>query len=318
MTSAESVGSVTDRLNWLFDVVTVLDPANGRRPYTDAEVGEGVGVSQIKIALHRRGEPATPDLLSAVARFFGTDPAFFGSDPSAVAGAYEQVVQRALRDCGLDEHRLCRVFSPLPEPRWDQLRRVLVGLRAPSLLGEETPQAEPEARTRLRIWSSTLTGPMNAAQLEDLCRDVLAALDVRPPWRPIDLCKRLSAYRGRRIKVKGVDLGATTSIGHLVQQSRVDSIFYERTAPAPQRDLVIAHELIHLLRRHLDFGDALTCGADLGTENAYSDWREWEAEVGARILAGLARERPRANGLRPGVSPEERGIAGAFGFVDQE
>lgn len=105
--------------------------------------------------------------------------------------------------------------------------------------------------------------------------------------------------------MRAVDLGGTTNVGHLVPKRRADHVLVDLSAPAPQRDLVVFHEVIHLLLGHLS-DEPLTCA-----DQAYADWREREAELGARMLAAIAAERPRPNLAGPAEQP----IAAAFGFV---
>ncbi|MGH3628732.1 MAG: hypothetical protein ACRDRL_15025 [Sciscionella sp.] len=162
---------------------------------------------------------------------------------------------------------------------------------------------------------------MSAAQLHHLCHD----LGIAPPLDPFVLCERLGRHRGRPIRVRGATLGTTTSVGHLVRQGHIDRILYDTAAPQAQRDLVIYHELVHLLRGHLDAGESLACGVrllehadadgDLPPRRMYSDWREWEAETGARILSTMSRARARPNMLPTKPGSAEHGIAAAFGFT---
>jgi hypothetical protein len=158
-------------------------------------------------------------------------------------------------------------------------------------------------------------------QLRARCVDLVCDLGILPPLDPVALCRRLSERRGRRIRLTAADLGSTTSVGHLVIQTRCDRILYERTAPRPQRDHVIYHEVMHLVLGHLADGEPLTCGSSLFSDGGdrddgpYSGWQEWEAETGATILSGMARARPRPDRLPMSARPAEQGIAAAFGLV---
>ncbi|MGW1682605.1 hypothetical protein [Saccharopolyspora sp. NPDC002376] len=312
-------GAVPARLNWLFDVVEVLDPVVGWRSYTNAEVGLAVGASEDAIALARAGGQVSHDLLKAMAHFFGIAPAFFGDDPIEVAHAHEKVLTHAVRDCGLRSFRICRGSAPSAESSSSGELDANPRSRTPR-------EVEPDGHSSGgdgadgRFWSSFLTGTVDVAQMQALCQNLVTVLRMRAPFDPVELCRRLGTYRGRRIKVRGVDLGTTTSVGHVAQQRQVDSILYEKAAPSPQRDLVIFHEVIHLVREHLDVGESMTCGVvaspAAGIRNSYADWREWEAEVGARMLAMMSRRRPRPNDLPADTGTAERSIASAFGFVD--
>lgn len=150
-----------------------------------------------------------------------------------------------------------------------------------------------------------MTAPLSDDRIRHWCRRLVRDLDMRPPFGADELCHRLAARRDRPLRVRAVDLGGTTNVGHLVLKRRADHILVDQGAPAPQRDLVVFHELVHLLREHGD--EQLACASP-----AYGDWREREAEVGARVLAALAAERSRPNL----AGPAERSIAAAFGFVE--
>jgi hypothetical protein len=163
---------------------------------------------------------------------------------------------------------------------------------------------------------------LSRSHLEAFCLELLADLALRPPFSPQDLCERLARRRGRAIKLQAADLGATTSIGHLVVQEQRDRILYERSAPIAQQATVIYHEVIHLVRDHLSGQTALTCGTPAEeddtspglTGSLYSGWQEWEAEAGGRILAQLSRRRARPDSLLLPSDHPEHGIAAAFGL----
>ena len=160
--------------------------------------------------------------------------------------------------------------------------------------------------------------PMSTAQLHALCGKLVDDLGMHPPFDAYQFCERLAGHRGRRIKVRATDLGATSGVGHLAPTRDVDRIFVERDSPAPQQALVIYHEVMHIVRDHLATGDSVTCGigpADDPDAGAYADWREWEAEVGARELARLAGERTAPNRLPQAPGSAEDSIAAAFGFT---
>nr|WP_225953680.1 ImmA/IrrE family metallo-endopeptidase [Kibdelosporangium phytohabitans] len=141
---------------------------------------------------------------------------------------------------------------------------------------------------------------------------------MHPPFDAYEFCERLAEHRKRRIKVRATDLGATSGVGHLAPTATVDRIFVERDSPVPQQTLVIYHEVMHIVRDHLATGDSVTCGigpAENPESGAYADWREWEAEAGARELARLAGRRPAPNRLTTRAGAAEHSIAAAFGFT---
>ncbi|AHH95947.1 ImmA/IrrE family metallo-endopeptidase [Kutzneria albida] len=314
MTAADGVA---DRLNWLFDVVAVADPP-GWRPWTNAEVGAVLGAGgPLAVERLRAGEPASQEQLTALAAFFGVRPQFFGEDPAEVDAARDRLLELVLRDCGVRAYLICRTPLLSATRRGEQLRKALRTVRSASLgSGDAAPS---------RDCGPSMTPSMSQAQLRAWCHDLVHELGLHPPFDAHELCLRLGERRGRRIEVRPTDLGATTGVGHLVPKRRADYILVERTAPASQQELVIYHEIIHLARGHLDAGESLTCGlaapaADTGQADhgAYADRREWEAEVGARTLSRMSRERTRPNLLPVAAGPAEQSIAAAFGFVARD
>jgi IrrE N-terminal-like domain len=317
--SGAEAGSVAERLNWLFDVVVAQNPATKEwRRYTSAEAGQALaGVpGRRTVEQLRSGASAHPGQLAALARFFDVDVAFFGEDSAAVDQIRDDLLARALRDCGVLSYMICRMWMPVAGLR-EQLRHALLRERAATSTWrtwhDDRRVEEPGHDSGTTGMTAT---PMSMAQLHTLCRSLVDDLGLHPPFGPHELCERLAAHRGRRIKIRATDLGATSGVGHLAPTGHVDRILVERNSPAPQQALVIFHEVMHIVRDHLAVGDTFTCGVtDDSVAGAYAEWREWEAEVGARELARLARERPRPNRLLPAAGSAEHSIAAAFGFT---
>ncbi|RZS44488.1 uncharacterized protein DUF955 [Herbihabitans rhizosphaerae] len=322
--------SIAARLNWLFDVVA--QPVDDRtwRSFTTAEVGralaEALGdderAGQATVERIRTGAQARDDQLAAIAAFFGVGPEFFGNDLALVDAARDDLLTRALTGCGAQPYSICRMPVPAVERR-EQLRRALRPVPA-ALRSTERTEPRPSQGQGDHFGGSDrdsgtamTAARMTADQLHALCRALVHDLGLRTPFTPRELCQRLGERRDRPIEVRAIDLAATTGVGHLAPLPDADHILVERDAPAPQQAVVIYHEVIHLVRGHLDIGDTMTCGLPAGedTADAYDDWREWEAEVGARTLSRLARERPRPNQLSREASPADHSIAAAFGFA---
>ncbi|CAM3311681.1 ImmA/IrrE family metallo-endopeptidase [Kibdelosporangium persicum] len=313
-----SAESLADRLDWLFDVVVARDPETGTwRRYTDAEV-QRVLPGPTTLERLRAGASPDPGQLAALAAFFEVDIAFFGDDPAVVDQIRDELLVSALRACGVLSYLICRMSVPIATQR-EQLRHALsrerAAMRAPETWHDDQRVEEPGHDSGTTGMTAT---PMSMAQLHTLCRNLVEDLGLNAPFGPHELCERLAAHRGRRIKVRATDLGATSGVGHLAPTRDMDRIFVEKNSPAPQQTLVIFHEVMHIVRDHLQIGDTFSCGVgsaeDLVT-SAYGDWREWEAEVGARELARLAQERPRPNRLPPAAGSAEQSIAAAFGFT---
>lgn len=346
MTATEGVA---DRLNWLFEVVaapvhSTADQEDGDGPHwrlhTNAEVGEALAealgsddpvAGRTAVERLRSGEAGTAEELAAVAEFFGVGPEFFGDDQARVDAVRDQVLDLALRDSGVSGYLICRGRVPSAARRRNQMRKALHSVRPAALPSVNvTPshhrRSPPDRRDDQPLpdganedSGSSMTAPMSEAQLRVLCRDLVHDLGLGTPFDPHELCRRLADRRGRPIKVRAIDLGATTGVGHLVPKRRADHILVEHTAPLSQQALVIYHEVIHLVRDHLDVGDTLTCGLAVpdhdDEQGAYTDWREREAEIGARTLSAMSRERPRPNRLPVAAGPADQSIAAAFGFV---
>jgi hypothetical protein len=163
---------------------------------------------------------------------------------------------------------------------------------------------------------------LNVDQLNEWSEDLIRTHSVPMPLDPYVLCDKIARHRGRAIKVRAVDLGATTAIGHLISKRRTDIILCDVAAPTSQRTAIICHEIVHLLRHGIDSGTSLMCG--IGpfelvnsptsvSADMYADWREWEAETGARILTAMTYRRPRPD--RPAeIGNAERSLAAAFGL----
>jgi hypothetical protein len=312
-------GSLAERLNWLFDVVVAQDSGTWR-PHTNAEAGQALAEVGGRAAVEhlRAGGAARSGQLTALAMFFGVDPAFFGDDPATVDAIRDDLLVHALRDCGVLSYLICRMSVPVATQR-EQLRQALLRQRSTTVVRQTW---HDDRRFDGPGHDSGTTGmtatPMSMAQLHTLCRSLVDDLGLTPPFGPQELCERLAAHRGRRIKIRATDLGGTSGVGHLAPTRNVDQILVERNAPAPQRTLVIFHEVMHIVRDHLAVGDTFTCGVGAAEDpaiGAYADWREWEAEVGARTLARLAQQRPAPNRLSPAAGSAEHSIAAAFGFT---
>lgn len=162
-------------------------------------------------------------------------------------------------------------------------------------------------------------------ELRVRCADLLDELGLAPPIDAWQLCEALAERRQRRIKVQGADLGGVTVVGHLLVAPGYDRILYDSRAPLAQQELVIYHEVTHLLLGHLDTEDsvALTCGALLDEDGdaaetglQYSLDHEWEAETGATEFTRLAALRPRPHEyIRQSTWHAERGVAATLGMV---
>lgn len=293
--------------------------------------------------------PIPRDALESVAAALGAPREILGERPDLALAARSRIAWALLEQAGVRRYWACRTESSRTDWRVvDDPERALPFLR----WGEMTSPRRPEARRSRAVgvvsdscddhsgrgacwddsgeWHAGLRRggrfvaekPLTEEQLRTLCRQFVTDLGLRPPLDPRDLCRVWSQRRGRRVSVTGAELGATTSIGHLVVLEDRDRIFYEKSAPSPQQAHVIYHEVVHLLRGHLDGAEQLSCGVDLeeapadGPRGLYARWQEWEAEVGATVLSALSQERSRPGHLAADDSEDARALAGAFGLSE--
>lgn len=151
---------------------------------------------------------------------------------------------------------------------------------------------------------------MNERALRQLLRDLLRALDLHPPLDADLLCAQLGEHRGRPLELVAASLPAG-AFGALIPLRRKDLVLHQENLSTPHRDLVVFHELVHLVRRHVDNRAAtgVICGLDQAG-NLYYRREEWEAETGAAILAAWTGEQPIGAGP---TDPRERSIVRALG-----
>jgi hypothetical protein len=323
------------------------------RPYSRAEVGRvlsaelGVSTADATMLVEGvlAGHSEDAAALDVIAEFFGADTAYFGQDPERVAAAQDELLDRALRASQVNTVIACRAVTLPADRRRARLIRVLnvvrgrpggegTAARAADVVNPPSP-AGPTWHHRDRrdldqpgplTWAGANSRevapvrPLTARELRELCLQLLRDLDIVPPLEPELLCRRLGEHRGRRIKLIAEEVFTTSSVGHLICKPRLDVIVYQRTAPRAQQAHVIYHEVVHLVRAHLDGSGSLTCGALRETATStggelYSDWQEWEAEAGATVLSELSRQPAHPRLVSRDTPSPEGGLAAAFGLI---
>lgn len=142
---------------------------------------------------------------------------------------------------------------------------------------------------------------MDERELRRFCRRTLTALDLRPPLSAEELCARLGSARGRAIVLVARDLDAANAFGCLVPMRTRDLIVHDANLSRAHRDHVVFHEVVHLLRGHVDRtatqDGPLICGprpAGAAQGTLYDSGQEWEAETGATIFSTWAQTEPGA------------------------
>lgn len=137
--------------------------------------------------------------------------------------------------------------------------------------------------------------PCDERELERRVRDMLRALDVRPPLRVEELCQSLGEYRGRHIELRPYPLSVSHPYGVWVETSVADVILYQRETTALHQDHIIVHELGHILADHPSTAGPVEWAATVtGLKPSavrrvlyrctYDDAREREAELIAMII----------------------------------
>lgn len=116
------------------------------------------------------------------------------------------------------------------------------------------------------------------------------------------LVDAVASHRGSPIDVSAAPMGRSPLSGFRVAGHDGDHIVYSSTASAIQRDLIICHELAHLLLGHAsEFGPhpGGTNRTRLVTRHTYSVGAEAEAQRVARAIVRLSRSKQRASRRSP-------------------
>lgn len=92
---------------------------------------------------------------------------------------------------------------------------------------------------------------MDRRELKDLCRETLRQLGMRPPLDVHELCERLGAQRGRPIElVPTTELPPNSAFGITGGDDSCDVIMYEARTTWMHQQLIILHELAHMILHH--------------------------------------------------------------------
>lgn len=135
--------------------------------------------------------------------------------------------------------------------------------------------------------------------------ELLDTLGLRRPVDAHELCRRLGSHLGRPVHVRGRALPtahATGAVFRIGEPSEAYVIAYQAATAAGHQAHVIFHEVMHIIRGHLDRaaadGPLISCrgiGEPDSPKPAESPGdagelaMEWEAEAGATILTEWSR-----------------------------
>jgi hypothetical protein len=132
----------------------------------------------------------------------------------------------------------------------------------------------------------------------------------------VGLVAAVAAHRSRPIDLLPAQLGARSSSGCWVAGTNHDYIVYAASAAPEQRDLVVCHELAHMLLGHpglspieaLGEGGIVPARTQLVTRHPYGVSPEAEARRLAERMLALATVRRTSGGTpRAGARPRRRG-----------
>ncbi|MFJ4321074.1 hypothetical protein ACIP46_38225 [Streptomyces lavendulae] len=137
--------------------------------------------------------------------------------------------------------------------------------------------------------------PVRERRLRRSCRRLLRKLDIQPPLRVEDLCRKLGEFRGKPIQLIPWELPMPGPFGIWMSRPSEDSIFYQKETTRLHQDHIILHEIGHILSEHSD--DSTDGGVpDLGPDfprdlfsrgfrrTCYAEDYEREAELIATII----------------------------------
>ena len=163
------------------------------------------------------------------------------------------------------------------------------------------------------------------AAVRAFARTALAEIGATPELDPVELCRRLSIYRGRPIQISATRMPCSSLLGFCVKTATCDYIVHPDDVTGLQRDHGIRHEAGHILLDHrgpatpehtellrkvlpnLDPADVITY---LGRTGHYVGV-EWEAETFAHLLteaAVHAEHQAQAGHFETGLSCHRAGL----------
>lgn len=91
---------------------------------------------------------------------------------------------------------------------------------------------------------------MRDRELRRYCKRLLRDLDIRPPLRVDDLCRRLSERRARPIWAVPRMLSVPGPFGLWIALEHKDLILYQAETTRVHQDHIILHEIGHILADH--------------------------------------------------------------------
>ncbi|MEE1753160.1 hypothetical protein [Streptomyces sp. SP18CS02] len=133
-------------------------------------------------------------------------------------------------------------------------------------------------------------------ELRRYCKRLLRQLDIQPPLRVDELCRRLGEHRGKPIRLIPWALPIPGPFGLWMSRPAEENIFYQAETTRVHQDHIILHEIGHILADHQDGAtegeDLPGLGPDYPRDSitrgfrrtSYSEDYEREAELVATII----------------------------------
>ncbi|AEW98629.1 hypothetical protein [Streptantibioticus cattleyicolor] len=137
--------------------------------------------------------------------------------------------------------------------------------------------------------------PVRERELRRYCKRLLRRLDIQPPLRVDELCRKLGEQRGKPIRLVPWALPIPGPFGLWMSRPDIECIFYQRETTRVHQDHIILHEIGHILADHQDDGGSSDL-PDLGPDypgdlvtrglrrTCYTEDYEHEAELVATII----------------------------------
>ncbi|MEN8656330.1 hypothetical protein ABCR94_38605 [Streptomyces sp. 21So2-11] len=133
-------------------------------------------------------------------------------------------------------------------------------------------------------------------ELRRFCRRLLRQLDIQPPLRVDELCRRIGEHRDKPIRLIPWALSIPGPFGVWMSRPHEEIIFYQEETSRVHQDHIILHEIGHILADHQDDGGAGEELPALGPDypgdlitrgfrrTSYTEDYEREAELVATII----------------------------------
>ncbi|HEX4226135.1 MAG TPA: hypothetical protein VHZ97_27470 [Pseudonocardiaceae bacterium] len=91
---------------------------------------------------------------------------------------------------------------------------------------------------------------MRERELRRRCRRLLNELDIRPPLKVTELCRKLGEQRGRPIRLLEHPIPVPGPFGVWIATETADYILYQQHTSKSHQDHIVLHEIGHMIAGH--------------------------------------------------------------------